>query len=47
MLSRAQHDCQLHNIVHHPLYVYSGASYEEVLVKELYVADQHTHTSKI
>jgi hypothetical protein len=47
MLSRAQHDGQLHNIVHPPLYVYSGASNKEVLVKELHVADQHSHTGKI
>jgi hypothetical protein len=47
MLSRAQHDCQLHNIAHPPLYVYSGASNDEVLVKELHVADQHSHICKI
>ena len=47
MLSRAQHDGQLHNIFHLPSYVYSGASKEEVLMKELHVADQHSHTGKI
>ena len=40
MLSRAQDDCQLHNVIaHHPLYVYSGASNDGVLVKEIHVTD--------
>jgi hypothetical protein len=31
----------------HCMYVYSGASNDEVLVKELHVTDQHSHTAKI